>query len=85
MDDEQKREIAVRRVKERRDFYWHLGTYLIVNAFLIAVWAWSDASYFWPFWVLVGWGIGLAFHAWATFFGRPVDEGDIQKEMRKLE
>ena len=32
----------------------------MVNAFLIGVWALTGHGYFWPAWVLGGWGIGLA-------------------------
>lgn len=56
------------RLYERRStaaqtlFAVHLRIYLIVNAFLIAVWAVSDSSDFWPIWPILGWGLGLALH-----------------------
>ena len=51
---------ARRRVRLRRAFYSHLGTYLIVNAFLVLIWAFaSGAGYPWFLWVLGGWGIGI--------------------------
>ena len=33
--------------------------YVVINAFLIGVWAVTGAGYFWPGWVLAGWGVGL--------------------------
>ncbi len=55
-------EIAERRVKQRLELWWHLGSYVIVNVFLIIVWALTGAGYPWFIWVMLGWGIGVAFH-----------------------
>ena len=49
-------EIAERRVKERLELWWHLGSYVIVNVFLIIVWAITGAGYPWFVWVMIGWG-----------------------------
>ena len=76
-------ELALKRVKAKRDFQGHLVVYLVVNAFLVLVWWWSGAGYFWPGWVLAGWGIGLVVNAWEAFFRRPITEADVQQEMRR--
>ena len=76
-------ELALKRVEAKRDFQGHLVVYLVVNAFLILVWWWSGAGYFWPGWVLAGWGIGLVVNAWEAFFRRPIAEADVQQEMRR--
>jgi hypothetical protein len=47
-------------------FRVHLGIYLSVIAFLIAVWALTGAGYFWPIWPALGWGVGIAAHGFAT-------------------
>lgn len=77
------RELAFKRVKARRDLGAHAVTYLVVNTFLIGVWFMSGGGYFWPAWVLGGWGIGLALNAWDVLFRRPITEADIQREMRR--
>lgn len=74
---------ARRRVTERRDFGSHLVVYVVVNAFIVLVWAVTGAGYFWPVWMLAGWGIGLALHAWDVFVRRPVTEADIRREMER--
>ncbi len=51
------------RVKNLREFYRHLTVYGIVNLGLILIWAISGAPYFWPIWVLFGWGIGIGLQA----------------------
>ena len=81
MDDQDGRELAIRRIKSRREFMMHLGTYIIINGFLIAIWAMGSRVNFWPAWVLIGWGVGLAFHGWWAFFGSPISERDIRREM----
>ncbi len=36
-----------------------LTPYLVVNLFLILVWAVSGFGYFWPIWPILGWGLGV--------------------------
>lgn len=47
---------------DRSDLPRQLAIYAAVNLLLIVVWATSGASYFWPVWPLLGWGLGLAKH-----------------------
>jgi len=77
------RERARRRVQDRRDFGTHMVAYVVVNSFLVLVWAITGAGYFWPVWVMGAWGIGLVLHAWEVFVRRPVTEADIDAELRR--
>lgn len=82
MDDQERRDAAIKRIKDKRDFKTHAVSYVVVNIFLIGVWAVSGGGYFWPGWVMAGWGIGLVLHGWQTYRGeRPITEEDIQREM----
>lgn len=86
--NEELREKAEKRVTEKISLLSHLGAYVIVNAFLIVVWALSGAGYPWFLWVMLGWGIGLAFHTFNYFAGKRSDvvkEKMLQKEMEKLQ
>jgi 2TM domain len=74
---------ARKRVSDRRDFGSHVVAYVVVNAFLILIWAVTGAGYFWPVWVLGGWGIGLVLHAWEAFVRRPVTDADVEAELRR--
>jgi len=83
--DEEIREQAIKAIKRKRDFKAHLVAYVIVNAFLVAVWYMTGAGYFWPGWVMGGWGIGVAFNAWDAY-GRhagAISESEIQREIEK--
>lgn len=75
---------ARKRVEQRRSFGGHLVSYLVVNAFLIGMWAVTGAGYFWPAWILGGWGIGLVMHFWDAYVRRPVTDADVAAEVRRL-
>ena len=77
------RERARERVQGRRDFGSHAVAYIVINAFLVGAWAITGAGYFWPAWVMAGWGAGLVLHAWETFVRRPVTEADVDAELRR--
>jgi hypothetical protein len=84
MVDDGQREAAIKRIKEKRDFTTHLITYVVVNGFLVGIWAVTGQGYFWPIWPIMGWGIGIVLHAWATFVGeRPITEAQIERELRR--
>jgi hypothetical protein len=82
--EEQLREAAIRRIKKRRDFRNHLVAYVIVNAFLVVIWYFTGRGYFWPMWVMIGWGIGLAFNAWDVYGRKEISDAEVQAEMEKL-
>jgi len=83
-NEDELRQVALKRIKKRRDFYGHLVAYLIINAFLVLIWYLTSRGYFWPIWVIVGWGIGLAFNAWDAFGRTEVSESEVRAEMDKL-
>jgi hypothetical protein len=79
----QQRELSEFMEKERTSFFGHLTGYLIVNAFLIGIDVISDGRFEWAMWPLLGWGIGLAFHAVATFFQKSEMFQEEFQEWRK--
>jgi len=71
IDERDLRERAIASLKKKREFGEHLLAYVLVNVFLVAIWAvTSDGTLFWPILPILGWGIGLVFHAWDVY-GRP--------------
>ena len=87
-EGESPQEIAERRVRQRMELWWHLGSYIIVNIFLVIIWAITGAGYPWFIWVMIGWGIGIAFHImhyFITIHGESRRERMVQKEMGKLQ
>lgn len=82
---EEQRQKAIRRIRAKQAFRVHLTVYLAVNALLVIVWAITTAGYFWPVWPMLGWGIGVAAHAMATYT-KPaeISEADIDRELQRL-
>ncbi len=74
---------AVRRIEKKRAWKRSFLAYCVVNAFLVFVWAVTGRGYFWPGWVLAGWGIGEVLSYWDAFMRRPISEADIDAEMRR--
>jgi hypothetical protein len=55
-------------------FVRHAQVYVLVNAFLVVIWAVTDfGGYFWPIWPILGWGLAVALQGAATFGGRGRD------------
>lgn len=77
------RVLARGRIQARRDFGADLVAYVVVNGFLVLIWALGSRGYFWPAWVLGAWGVGLVLHAWDVFWRRPVTEADVDAELRR--
>jgi hypothetical protein len=84
MSDQELRAEATRRVKERHEFPTHLIAYVVINAMLIAVWALTGAGFFWPGFVLGGWGVGVLMHAWTVYFQRPVTAAEVERELERM-
>ena len=79
------RQRAIRQVRKRRDFYGHLLVFVLVNAAVITIWATvGDRGFFWPIFLILGWGIGLVMNAWDVFYRSYEDEGQIQHEIDRL-
>ena len=77
---------AKKRVEAKIGFYIHLAVYVGVNTLLIIINILTSTQEFWFKWPLIGWGIGVFFHALGvfTFTGRSsIKERMIEKEMQK--
>jgi hypothetical protein len=83
--DDDLRGRAVKRLQRRRDFGRHLVIYLLVNAFLVVIWAVTGAGFFWPIFPIVGWGIGVVFNAWDIYQVDGPDERRIRREMERIQ
>ena len=93
MTPEQRRDIAIRRIKAKDEFKVHLVIYLIINTMFVVFWAFTSnvltagpgsASFFWPIWPIVGWGVGVAIHGYTVYRGGVYSEERIQRELRSL-
>ncbi len=74
---------ARKRLQDRRKIVTDVVSYVVINAFLVFVWLMSGGGYFWPGWVMAGWGIFLVLHVWEVFWRRPITEADVDEEVRR--
>ena len=77
------REWARKRIQRKRKLYGDFVAYVVINLFLIGIWAVRGFGYFWPGWVLAGWGVLLLLDAWSVYYRKPLTENDIDQELRK--
>jgi uncharacterized ion transporter superfamily protein YfcC len=78
------RDRAVRRLKKRRDFFAHVLVYVLVNTFVIVIWAVTSSGFFWPIFPIVGWGIGVVMNAWDVWRGDEFSEEEIAREIQRI-
>lgn len=83
MTEDALRKQAIDRLKSKRAFQQNVVAYVVVNLFLVGVWYFTDGGYFWPAWVMLGWGIGVVMHAWDVYGRKPITESEIKREMER--
>lgn len=73
-------ERAKKKVEEIKGFYSNVFSYLIVIPFLIFINYRTSWEFKWFWFPLLGWGIGIAFHAFGVYgFGKSWEERKIQQ------
>jgi 2TM domain len=79
---ESERDLARKQIQKRRNLQGGLVAYIVFNAFLVGVWAMTGGGYFWPGWVLAGWGVAMILGVWDYYRG-PITEADVDEELRR--
>ncbi len=84
---------ARQQVKKKKGFYVHLGTFIAVGIFFLAmnILTFEEAGEWWFFFPMLPWGIGLMIHYFIVF-GLPGtkalssewEEKELQREMERL-
>ncbi len=86
MDKQAGYQEAKKRVEEIKGFYFHLVTYILVNAVLVVINLLTSPEYLWFIWPIIGWGAGLVAHAFSVFsnlWGKSWEERKIKEIMEK--
>jgi hypothetical protein len=94
LTSDQRRELALSRLKAKNEFRVHAFVYVAINAMLVTLWAFTGnvfgapagtpIGFFWPIFPIVGWGVGVAIHGYTAFRGSIYTEEQIQRELRNL-
>jgi hypothetical protein len=75
---------AKERVEKLKGFYGNLTSYLIIIPILIIINMNSPHDFQWFWFPMLGWGLGLLFHAFETFgYGRTWEEKKIKEILDK--
>ncbi len=75
---------AKKQVKDIKDFYGNLVSYCFVIPLLAFINYQTSWEFKWFVFPMIGWGLGLAFHAFSVFgYGRAWEERKIQELMEK--
>lgn len=87
MQDQQRYERARKRAEAKYGFYVHLGVFFGVNLLLAIINLSNVSDGLWFVYPLMGWGIGLLFHAVGVFLfegnRETVTEKMIEREMNR--
>lgn len=86
MENQEAYQRAKKTVEAKFGFYMHLGIYIAVSIVLVIVNLSTSTEYLWFKWPLMGWGIGVLFHALGVFVfsdKNGVVDQMIDREMRK--
>ncbi len=80
---------AKARVEAIRGFWVHFFTYVLVNLALLVI-DWLSGPGWWFYWPLLGWGIGVASHAFSVYgahglFGQEWEKKQVRKYMEQGE
>ena len=80
---EEKYNRARKRVEALKGFYYHLITYCLFIPFLIFINYNTYWGFHWFWFPIIGWGVGLSFHAYHVYVNNGVFGGNW--EQRKIE
>jgi hypothetical protein len=86
MENKEAYKKAKKRAEVKIGFYIHLAVYIAVNIVLVAINLRTSPQYIWFKWPLIGWGIGVFFHAMGVFVftGKSaIKENMIEKEIMR--
>ena len=87
---EDRRALAIKRIKAKNEFKIHLFVYLVVNSMIVLVWAFTTTGksflhgFFWPIFVIAGWGMGVVINGYVAYRTNVYTEDQIQREMKQL-
>ncbi len=82
--DDELRERALQLLRKKSDLRAHMLAYVLINGFLVGIWAMTGAGFFWPVFPIMGWGIGLAFNVWDVYRRAIPTEEQVHREMEAI-
>jgi len=81
--DKEQYKLVKAHTKDIKEFFEHLGSYVVVNAALFVI-DWLTGGGWWFYWPMLGWGVGLAIHGMSVFVKVPLMRYVSHVERREL-
>lgn len=79
------RKMAIARLRKKREFLQHATAYVVINVTLVVIWLLTTpGGFFWPMFPILGWGVGIVFHALDVYSPAQPTEEKIEREIRRL-
>ena len=78
---------ARKKVKEKKEFYSNVASWLSVSFFLFILNFIVTPDFVWAFFPFIGWGIGVFFHGLSVYshaFRKDWEEKQINREIKRL-
>lgn len=80
---------AKRRVRRIRKFYSHFTSWIVFSIFFVFLNITTGGPEFWAIFPIMGWGIGVLFHAISVFglpgLGKDWEERLIERELERID
>ena len=83
MSSDELRAQAIAALKKKAELRSHLTAYVVINAMFVGIWAFTGRHFFWPIFILLGWGVGIILHTVDVYTHGPT-EAQIRRQMSKL-
>lgn len=85
MNNQRSQQTARAKATAKVEFRIHLVTYIAVNSLLAIINFTLTPGHIWFIWPLLGWGIGIIFHALSVYYSthKSIKERMIEKEMKQ--
>jgi hypothetical protein len=81
--EEERYNLAKKRVQEVKGFYGNLTAYIVINAFFVVINLLTSPEHLWFYWPMLGWGIGVIFHGLRVFNYMPFLSKDWEERKMK--
>ncbi|MGN6557594.1 MAG: 2TM domain-containing protein [Solirubrobacterales bacterium] len=81
---EDARQLAIQRLKMKRDFLGLVGSGALAIIVTTVIWAMGGGGDYWPKWVILGVAIGLVVQGWKAYGpNNRITEADVRREMER--
>ena len=75
---------AIKHSQWNLEFFYDMVVYLAISALLALVWTSTGASYFWPIFLILAWGVLWALHSYAIYRRNAMTSARVEHGTKRL-